>query len=395
MSEMHERSLGRAQKSGTHCGHGHTSGQRSPQPMNSIMILQVLVLSQNPTGLALSTKVIILKAVGRARLDEKIGLNCLLAAGCLLRRAGARLLVIRLRGQELLHGRGGGCTKAADCGGAGQRLCGCWLFASQGCTVGCLHRGCAKARGGDCWLLVAGCMQQRLRKGWRQCLLRAGGGGCVGGYLGSTVKEKKWVVFKGEDDPTSIPVEWICWLNGQRKTAPTPEGDANINMYRQAACQYANRADELQTRKQYKVMGRLSIDKAPVSIPKSLSCKEMSLNNRSLTALFNKAYVNPFGAFAVAFLKKEEEERRAKEVSSHTATKIGKVDVPDLRSYTQQFPDASKGRGDGETSGAMDGRNSEESETDRKDSLQPKQPESSEPIGSGESFRPETWQPPT
>jgi hypothetical protein len=77
------------------------------------------------------------------------------------------------------------------------------------------------------------------------------------------VKEKRWVVFKGEHDPTSIPgiyfmvaivqllkllvfcphllihvilfhiidgllmliilVEWICWLNGQRKRAPTPE----------------------------------------------------------------------------------------------------------------------------------------------------------------------------
>ncbi|KAG5094107.1 hypothetical protein JHK84_049695 [Glycine max] len=37
------------------------------------------------------------------------------------------------------------------------------------------------------------------------------------------VKEKRWVIFKGEEDPTSIPVEWICWLNGQRKKAPTPE----------------------------------------------------------------------------------------------------------------------------------------------------------------------------
>ncbi|KAH8513486.1 hypothetical protein H0E87_006669 [Populus deltoides] len=37
------------------------------------------------------------------------------------------------------------------------------------------------------------------------------------------MKEKRWVVFKGEEDPTSLPVEWICWLNGQRKRAPTPE----------------------------------------------------------------------------------------------------------------------------------------------------------------------------
>ncbi|XP_017980156.1 PREDICTED: uncharacterized protein LOC108662924 [Theobroma cacao] len=37
------------------------------------------------------------------------------------------------------------------------------------------------------------------------------------------IKEKRWVEFKGEQDPTTIPVEWICWLNGQRKKAPTPE----------------------------------------------------------------------------------------------------------------------------------------------------------------------------
>ncbi|XP_029117441.1 uncharacterized protein [Elaeis guineensis] len=41
--------------------------------------------------------------------------------------------------------------------------------------------------------------------------------------IDGAMKEKRWVVFKGEEDPTSIPVEWICWLNGQRKKAPTPE----------------------------------------------------------------------------------------------------------------------------------------------------------------------------
>ncbi|XP_057486433.1 uncharacterized protein LOC130772549 isoform X1 [Actinidia eriantha] len=152
--------------------------------------------------------------------------------------------------------------------------------------------------------------------------------------IDGVMKEKRWVVFKGEDDPTSIPVEWICWLNGQRKKAPTSE-------------------------------------------------EMMELEARRERVRLN-----------VALLKKEEEERRAKEGSRHTTTKIGKVVVPDLRSFIQQFPDASKGSGDGETSGAKDGRTSEESETDRKDSLHPKQPESSEPIGSGESFRPGTWQPP-
>ena len=28
-----------------------------------------------------------------------------------------------------------------------------------------------------------------------------------------------------------ILVEWICWLNGQRKKAPTPEVNCNTSMY--------------------------------------------------------------------------------------------------------------------------------------------------------------------
>ncbi|KAK3027942.1 hypothetical protein RJ639_039409 [Escallonia herrerae] len=47
------------------------------------------------------------------------------------------------------------------------------------------------------------------------------------------LKEKRWVIFKGEDDPTSIPVEWICWLNGQRKIAPTSEEMAEMEARRQ------------------------------------------------------------------------------------------------------------------------------------------------------------------
>lgn len=149
------------------------------------------------------------------------------------------------------------------------------------------------------------------------------------------VKEKRWVVFKGEEDPTSIPVEWICWLNGQRKKAPTLE-----------------EMMELEARRE-----------------------RVKLN--------------------VAFLKKEEEERRAKEGSSHiVTTRTGKVGGPDLKSFIQQFPAASEGDRVGETSGAMDGtRNSDESETDKK--VHQQQPESSEPTGSGQSFRPGTWQPPT
>jgi hypothetical protein len=42
------------------------------------------------------------------------------------------------------------------------------------------------------------------------------------------------VEFKGSDqDPTTVPVEWICWLNGQRKKAPTPEELAELEARRE------------------------------------------------------------------------------------------------------------------------------------------------------------------
>ncbi|XP_060189223.1 uncharacterized protein LOC132618181 isoform X3 [Lycium barbarum] len=107
--------------------------------------------------------------------------------------------------------------------------------------------------------------------------------------LDGVMKEKRWVTFKGEEDPTSIPVEWICWLNGQRKSAPTPEEMA-----------------ELEARREF-----------------------VKLN--------------------IARLKKEEEERKAKE-GKRKATNIGKADGPDLKSFVQQFPDASEGDKTAETS---------------------------------------------
>ncbi|XP_047318064.1 NADH dehydrogenase [ubiquinone] 1 alpha subcomplex assembly factor 2 [Impatiens glandulifera] len=95
------------------------------------------------------------------------------------------------------------------------------------------------------------------------------------------VKEKRWVVFKGEQEPTSVPVEWICWLNGQRKKAPTPEEMADLEARRE----------------------------------------QVKLN--------------------VAILKEEEEkERKAKEAIKRT---LGKGTGPDLKSFIQQFPNASKG----------------------------------------------------
>ncbi|KAG0499440.1 hypothetical protein HPP92_003677 [Vanilla planifolia] len=136
------------------------------------------------------------------------------------------------------------------------------------------------------------------------------------------LKDKRWVIFKGEQDPTSIPVEWICWLNGQRKKAPTPEEMMELE-----------------------------------------SMREQVKQN-------------------VALLKKEEEER-LKNSGRHPTRKIGKDASPDLNSFIKQFPSASyeKIEGDEEPSNAMDDDRHEE--------------RSSEPTGSGSSFKPGTWQPPT
>ncbi|KAK6229731.1 NADH dehydrogenase [ubiquinone] 1 alpha subcomplex subunit 12 - like 1 [Theobroma cacao] len=140
------------------------------------------------------------------------------------------------------------------------------------------------------------------------------------------LKEKRWVEFKGEQDPTTIPVEWICWLNGQRKKAPTPE-----------------EIMELEARRE-----------------------RVRLN--------------------VALLKKEEEEREAREGSKKVVSS-GKVGGPDLKSFIRQFPSASEGD---KVEQASDGRTKETQEEKGKPL-----PESSEPTGSGASYKPGTWQPPT
>uniref|UniRef100_A0A1D1Y326 NADH dehydrogenase [ubiquinone] 1 alpha subcomplex subunit 12 n=1 Tax=Anthurium amnicola TaxID=1678845 RepID=A0A1D1Y326_9ARAE len=94
-------------------------------------------------------------------------------------------------------------------------------------------------------------------------------------------KEIRWVIFRGEEDPTSLPVEWICWLNGQRKKAPTPQ--------------------------------------------------EML----ELEALRERVRIN------VELLKKEEEERKSKVGSIQQSKSTGKIQSPDLKSFIQQFPGAS------------------------------------------------------
>ncbi|KAG1338536.1 NADH dehydrogenase [ubiquinone] 1 alpha subcomplex subunit 12 [Cocos nucifera] len=142
--------------------------------------------------------------------------------------------------------------------------------------------------------------------------------------IDGALKDKRWVVFKGEEDPTTIPVEWICWLNGQRKKAPTPEEMIELAARRERVRQN------------------------------------------------------------VTFLKKKEEaERKSLGGVIHQRKSISKGGSPDLKSFIQQFPGASfdHDRGFEEVSDEIDG-------TKNKD-------RSSEPTGSGESFKPGTWQPPT
>ncbi|TKY46893.1 Mimitin [Spatholobus suberectus] len=150
--------------------------------------------------------------------------------------------------------------------------------------------------------------------------------------IDGAMKEKRWVVFKGEEDPTSIPVEWICWLNGQRKKAPTPEEMVELEARRERVRQN------------------------------------------------------------VALLKKEEEERIAKEGSKGKRISTGKVSGPDLKSFIRQFPVPSEGNEVEESPSTMgDLRNPQESLAEKEKD----ESESSEPTGSGASFRPGTWQPPT
>lgn len=145
------------------------------------------------------------------------------------------------------------------------------------------------------------------------------------------MKKKRWVVFKGDQDPTSVPVEWICWLNGQRKKAPTPEEMAQLEARRE----------------------------------------RVRLN--------------------VALLKKEEEERKAREGKD---PKIGKSAGPDLKSFIQQFPTDSEGNKIEESCDSKDAASEGSDVKEQVPEFIREEAESSEPTGSGESFRPGTWQPP-
>ncbi|KAK3025547.1 hypothetical protein RJ639_041025 [Escallonia herrerae] len=132
------------------------------------------------------------------------------------------------------------------------------------------------------------------------------------------LKEKRWVIFKGEDDPTSIPVEWICWLNGQRKIAPTPE-----------LISQAELAGLFPLPLPWLLLTFAGLGEAK----STTSFTEMA----EMEARRQRVKLN------VALLKKEEEERKAKGGSIKKAASTSKVGGPELRSFIQQFPGTSQG----------------------------------------------------
>ncbi|KAG8057270.1 hypothetical protein GUJ93_ZPchr0002g25905 [Zizania palustris] len=148
--------------------------------------------------------------------------------------------------------------------------------------------------------------------------------------IDGVMKEKRWVQFKGSDqDPTTVPVEWICWLNGQRRKAPTPEELANLEARRESVKQN------------------------------------------------------------IELLKKKEEEE--KRTGVRPLKTVGKSESPNLKSFMQQFPDSSldhrKGHDEATRSKDATPTNTEDSTIDTE--------RSSEPTGTGATFKPGAWQPPT
>ncbi|KAJ4810256.1 NADH dehydrogenase [ubiquinone] 1 alpha subcomplex subunit 12 [Rhynchospora pubera] len=139
--------------------------------------------------------------------------------------------------------------------------------------------------------------------------------------IDGAMKEKRWVVYKGqEQDPTTIPVEWICWLNGQRKKAPTPEELIELEARRERVKQN------------------------------------------------------------IELLKKKEEEEIKSGIGQSKAIK--KSDTPDLKSFMKQFPELSIDQ-------------NRDKEKAARPSVNKTRERSSEPTGSGASYQPGTWQPPS
>ncbi|KAL8144311.1 hypothetical protein V2J09_017343 [Rumex salicifolius] len=153
--------------------------------------------------------------------------------------------------------------------------------------------------------------------------------------MDGVTKEKRWVIFKVEQDPTSIPVEWICWLNGQRKAAPTAEEMLELEARREFVRQNVER------------------------------------------------------------LKKEEEEIKARQRTDSKRV-AGKVGGPDLQSFLRQLPTDSQGvRHDASEAAEAGSARTVDTDKTLPPQEEPEPHSTSEPTGSGPSFRPGTWQPPS
>uniref|UniRef100_A0A0E0PQI2 NADH dehydrogenase [ubiquinone] 1 alpha subcomplex subunit 12 n=1 Tax=Oryza rufipogon TaxID=4529 RepID=A0A0E0PQI2_ORYRU len=131
------------------------------------------------------------------------------------------------------------------------------------------------------------------------------------------MEEKRWVEFKGSDqDQTTVQVEWICWLNGQRKKAPTPEELAELEARRER-------------------------------VKQNIESHKFS-----------------FADVAVVYSKKKEEEE--KKTGVRPVKTVGKFESPNLKSSIPQFPDTSldQRKGHDEVSRSKDGSDTEDATVD-------------------------------
>lgn len=160
--------------------------------------------------------------------------------------------------------------------------------------------------------------------------------------MDGALKERRLVKFKSDSDPTTLPVEWISWLTGQRKEAPTPQEMLELEAQRE----------------------------------------RVKMN--------------------AAILQKEEEKRRFRAKSLQQSMDSGDVGPPNLARFIQDFSDASIAHDEGGDAEKISHGTHENADrvsepvgtgsSFRPGTWQP--PESSEPTGTGQSFQPGTWQPP-
>ncbi|GAA0140168.1 oxidoreductase [Lithospermum erythrorhizon] len=159
-------------------------------------------------------------------------------------------------------------------------------------------------------------------------------------------------------------IEWICWLNGQRKQAPTPEEMALFEARREQVRQNVARLKKEEEERKAKE----GITRKPIS-----NCK--------LTFLY-------------IFLQVA----RSDYYSLVNVQNTAKVAGPNLKSFIQQFPVDSEGNKISKESESVSGlRESIKTEAEKEEtSVCTGEPAGlSEPTGSGASYKPGTWKPPT